>query len=334
MFEIPVVLFLFKRKEPLLRILNVLAAVKPSKLYLISDAGRNENEHLLVKNVRTTVENHINWNCQIIKRYAEKNLGVYRSIGEGAKWVFENEESAIFLEDDNLPEDTFFDFCKEMLVKYKDYENIIWVVGTNYLGEYLPPNGASYVFTKHMLPCGWASWANKFNKSYDGQLKLLNKKSAKDLKKTFLDKKLYKQEVTKYFKTKYTLEKSINLASWDAQMGFSIRHNDLYGISPMYNQIENIGVDEFATHGVTSYNNNSATAEMTSRFCGIRTKPIEFPLKHPKDIEIDLDYEIKVSKIVLYPFLLRLKINLLTIIKPLFGINKYESLKNKLKNRN
>lgn len=333
MFKIPVVLFTFKRKEPLLKIINRLAIVKPSKLYLISDAGRNEDEHILVKDVRESIESYINWDCEIIKNYAGTNKGVYKSIGEGAKWVLEKEESAIFLEDDNLPEITFFDFCSEMLEKYKNDDNVMWVVGTNYLEQYLPKDGSSYMFTKHMLPCGWASWRNKFLKFYDGELKLLNRKSGKELKEKFINKKLYRQEVTKYFKTKYTLEKSIDLASWDAQMGFSIRHNDFYGISPKYNQIENIGVDEFSTHGGTSYNDNSATAEMISRFCGIKTIPLEFPLKHPKNIEIDIEYERKIAEIVLYPFLERFKIGLMTLVKPLLGISKYASFKTYLKTK-
>lgn len=334
MFKIPVVLFTFKRKEPLLRIIDRLSIVKPSKLYLISDAGRNEVEHLLVKDVRESIENCIDWNCEIIKNYADTNKGVYKSIGEGAKWVLGKEESAIFLEDDNLPEITFFDFCSEMLEKYKNNDNILWVVGTNYLEKYLPNNGASYMFTKHMLPCGWASWGNKFSKFYDGELKLLNKKSGKELKEKFINKKLYKQEVVKYFKTKYTLEKSRNLASWDAQMGFSIRHNAFYGISPKYNQIENIGVDEFSTHGGISIEGNSSQAEMTSRFCGIKTIPLEFPLKHPKNIEIDLEYEKKIAEIVLYPFSERFKISLMSFVKPLLGINKYASFKTILKKIN
>ena len=333
MFKLPVVLFTFKRKEPLLRILDRLSMVKPSKLYLISDAGRNGDEHILVKDVRDSIENYIDWDCEIIKNYADTNKGVYKSIGEGAKWVLEKEESAIFLEDDNLPEITFFDFCSEMLEKYKNDENVIWVVGTNYLGKYTPNNVASYMFTKHMLPCGWATWGNKFSKFYDGELKLLNKKSGKELKEKFINKKLYNQEITKYFKTKYTLEKSINLASWDAQMGFSIRHNNLCGISPKYNQIENIGIDEFSTHGGTSIEGNSSQAEMTSRFCGVKTIPLEFPLKHPKNIVIDLEYEKKIAQIVLYPFLERFKISLITFVKPLLGISKYDSFKWHLKNR-
>jgi hypothetical protein len=334
MFNIPVVLFIFKRKDTVFRIIDRISSVKPKTIYLISDAGRNNDEKLLVIEARESIEKYIDWDCEIIKNYADENMGVFNRIGEGAKWVLEREESAIFLEDDNLPELTFFKYCEDMLNKYKNEDQILWVVGTNYLGEYLPEDGSSYMFTQHMLPCGWASWSSKFSKFYDGHLENLNNYSSKEIKNSFESKTLYKQEVLKYFKTKYTLNKTIKLASWDSQIGFSLRFHNLYGISPKYNQIENIGVDVHATHGGSSYTKKTAISEMTRRFCGIKTTPLEFPLIHPNNVNKDLEYEARISKIVTYPPLERLKISIMTILKPVFGIDKYASFKTILKNRN
>lgn len=329
MFDIPIVLFTFKRKDTVFRIINRLAKVKPKKIYIISDGPRSEEEKEIILDVRQSIEDYISWDCEIIRNYAEVNKGVYNRIGEGAKWVFEKEESAIFLEDDNLPEITFFRFSQEMLEKYKDDSRILWVVGTNYLKKYTPEDGSSYMFTKQMLPCGWASWRSKFNKFYDGRLSLLEgEKIQKRLKYEFLNKKLYKQELLKYLKTKYTLENDIRSASWDSQIGFSIRVNGLYGISPSHNQIENIGVDIHSVHGGTSFKN-----PMTRRFCGIKTLPLEFPLKHPKYVLSDIEYERRISKIVLYPFISRLKISIMSVLKPFFGIDKYASFKSYLRDK-
>lgn len=41
-FNIPVVLFIFKRSDTVLRIINVLSKIQPQKIYLLSDEGRNE----------------------------------------------------------------------------------------------------------------------------------------------------------------------------------------------------------------------------------------------------------------------------------------------------
>lgn len=319
-FDIPVVLFFFRRKNTLGRIIERISQVKPKKIYLISDGPRNDQENLEVIECRKIVEKHINWDCEIIKNYADENMGVYNRIGEGAKWVFTLEEKAIFLEDDNLPEISFFDYCRTMLEEYEDDTRILWVCGTNYLEKYIPDNGASYIFTKHLLPCGWASWSNKFIKYYDGEMRLLNdKKLMNRLKYTYSDKKLYRQQLNSLLSEHHRVSKGMRPSSWDFQMAFSLRIHNMYGISPINNQIENIGVDEYSTHGGTSLQN-----EMTKRFCGIKTFPLEFPLIHPKIVLEDIKYEKKVGRIILHPFRDRAKFFIASIVKKIFGINKFD----------
>jgi hypothetical protein len=283
----------------------------------------------MILDTRKSVEEYINWDCEIVRNYAEKNQGVYNRIGEGAKWVFTKEEKAIFLEDDNLPETTFFPFCEEMLERYKDDTRVLWVCGTNYLGSYEPEDSASYMFTKHMLPCGWASWSDKFIKFYDGNLDLLNVNNIeKRLSHEYSNRLLYDQDVLLFHKTKYTLENDIRNCSWDKQIAFSLRVHDLYGISPKFNQIENIGVDIHSIHGGTSF-----SIEMTRRFCGIKTHPISFPLEHPRIILPDENYEKAIDKVVLYPWKIRLINKVMTFVKPLLGIDKHMSFKRYLNNR-
>lgn len=104
----PIALFLFKRKDTVLRIIDQIRRVQPDRIYLLSDQGRSLEEKCRVQETRDAVEAAIDWPCEVIKLYAEANRGVYENIGLGAKRVFESEERAIFLEDDNYPEITFF----------------------------------------------------------------------------------------------------------------------------------------------------------------------------------------------------------------------------------
>lgn len=276
-FNIPVVLILFKRSDTVLRILEVLSKIKPTKIYLLSDEGRNDAEKKMVAMTRKTVEENINWECEIIKNYAKENRGVYKNIGEGAKWVFEREEKAIFLEDDNLPEITFFRYCEEMLEKYEIHPNVLWICGTNYLGKY--DSEYSYMFTQHLLPCGWASWKKKFLKYYDGELENYGKKEYMEkFEKSYSNKALFKQRIESIESEVHQKEIGSKFISWDYQMIFSIRSNGLYGISPKYNQIRNIGVDEFSIHGGTSL-----SMIQTRKFCEIETHELKFPLVHPKE---------------------------------------------------
>lgn len=301
-FDIPIVLIVFKRTDTVLRIIDRIRVIKPLKIYVISDSGRNEEEEILVNQCRAAIEHAIDWECTLIKNYASSNRGVHAQIGMGARWVFEREEKAIFLEDDNLPEVTFFDYCRAALEKYEDSEEVFWVCGTNYLEQCHPNNNATVFASKHLMPCGWASWAYKFNKYYDYDLKLADRAGwEKELKTKYKDKRLFRQQRRNIYEELQKKKKAERYKSWDYHTVFSIRMNNLIGIVPKYNQIENIGVDEFSTHGGTSM-----SMEMTRRFCSIKSFPLDRPYILPDVDNLDYSFERKIGKIILYPFKARM----------------------------
>lgn len=328
-FDIPVVIIFFKRIDKTVQIIKQLSKVQPKYLYLISDGPRNDEESLVVKECREKVERAIDWPCKIQKNYAKENKGVFDRIALGAKWVFETTDEAIFLEDDNLPEVTFFDFCKEMLTKYKDIDRVLWICGTNYLREFEPSDGSDYVFTSNMLPCGWASWKRKFEKYYDGYLVLWEDMYIqKRIKHEYENKNLMRQDIQRWNNELQRKRNNQRFNSWDAQMALSVRANNLLGIVPKYNQIRNIGVDKNSIHGGTSLDNI-----MTKRFCEIPTRCLEFPLKHPKVILKDLVFESKTSQIITLPLRYRIKGRINIIIKSLLFIDQNKSLSEEIKNK-
>ena len=319
-FDIPIVLFIFKRYKTVLQIIEQIRKVSPAKIYLIGDAGRDEEEQNRVLQSRIEIEKAIDWDCEIIRNYAEYNRGVYENIGKGAKWVFQFEKRAIFLEDDNLPEVSFFQYCRELLNKYESNERVLWINGTNYLYYYPFKDGADYTFTQHLLPCGWASWSRKFLQYYDGNLNGLNNgQLMRNFKKSYSNKALYNQQLHSILLTKRKLLTGRKV-SWDFQMCFSIRANELFGIAPKYNLIKNIGADLDSTHGGTSLKKT-----MTSRFCEIESHPIEVPLKAPQQVKVDTEYEKAISKVILWPLKTRILYKIAACLKPLFGLDKYDS---------
>lgn len=326
--DIPVVLFIFRRSDTVLRIIEVLRMVKPKKVYLLSDEGRNEEERSQVRSARLAVEIAIDWDCCVIKRYANENLGVLNNIGRGARWVFEREEKAIFLEDDNLPAISFFRYCDYLLEKYENDARVLWVCGTNYL----PPEGkgsyeADYFFSQHMLPCGWASWANKFLKFYDVNLDLI---SVHDARKEFLNsyrnKALASEQMHQIDQTRLYIEKRAARASWDYQMLFSLRVHHMYGVVPVLNQVRNIGVDQVSEHGGTSISH-----PMTQRFCELPTYELSFPLKDPMYFAVP--FESDLDKILLPPLRFRIKRILGSFVKLLLGMDQRDSLAAYLRGR-
>lgn len=328
-FEIPIVLIVFKRKDTVLKIIDRIRKIGPRTIYLLSDEGRDDDEKKQVENVRQSIEKAINWECNVVKNYAENNRGVYANIALGAKWVFEREKWAIFLEDDNLPEISFFKFCQEMLYRYETDTRILWICGTNYLGKFEPENKSSYVFTRHMLPCGWASWANKFLTFYDFNLSLMDDAYIiRELSQSYTDKKLYQQQIESIQREQRRKLKFGRYASWDHHMTLTIRANNLLGIAPCNNQIKNIGVDEFSAHGGSSMKN-----EMTRRFCGVESYSLVFPLKHPKVVLTDEEFERKNAGIILYPLGFRLLNKINKLLKKALMISEDESLRGTIERR-
>ena len=323
-FNIPVVLFTFKRSNTVERILKVLREINVSKLYLFSDAGRDEDEQELVNKARVDIMQMIDWKCEVIKMFATSNQGVFNQIALGAKKVFEKEEKAIFLEDDNLPESTFFKYCEDMLNKYKDEEKVLWICGTNYESE-SPYLTTDYVFTKHMLPCGWASWAHKFNKYYLTSFSIMNdKNNLKKIKNAYEDQRLYRQQIRNFRMEKYREDHNRRFLSWDFHMALTLRYFDLYGIAPKYNQIRNIGIDEYSTHGGTSKKKPN-----TAKFCEIETRPLPKELKGPEKVTINKMFEKNFTNIILVPLYIRTLFPLITFTKKVLRMYPDKSFINK-----
>ena len=314
-FDIPVALFIFKRSEKAILIINQIAKVAPKRIYLIGDGPRNDSEIKEVELCRKEIESAINWDCEIVKNYADKNRGVYENIAGGAKWVFQREKQAIFLEDDNFPEVTFFDYCKELLEKYESDNRVLWICGTNYLESYHPEDSSDYVFTRLMLPCGWASWSSKFLKYYDGNLQLYSDPVLLEkVKQSYSNRTLLRQNLMSWSVEKARISRGEKPISWDFQMAFSLRVHGLYGIAPKYNQIRNIGIDIHATHGTGSSKN-----VMVKRFCEIPTHKLTFPLTDPKAVLIDSHFEKMTEKIIILPLKVRIKSFIWQAINRLLG---------------
>ena len=323
-FPVPVVLFTFKRSNTVERILKVLKSVNVSKIYLFSDGGRNEEEKALVNKTREEILKMIDWDCEVVKMFKDDNQGVFNQIALGAKSVFEKEEKAIFLEDDNLPEASFFRYAETMLNKYQDDEKVLWVCGTNYEEESRYLN-TDYVFTKHMLPCGWASWSHKFNKYYLTSFAILNDKAnRKKIKKAYEYKWLYRQQIRNFRCEKYREDHNRRFQSWDFHMALTLRYFDLYGIAPKYNQIRNIGIDDFSTHG-----GNSIKKPNTAKFCEIPTHPMPEDMKGPESVSLNKEFEKHFTKIILVPLYIRLLFPFITFTKKILRMYPDKSFVNR-----
>lgn len=312
-FTVPVCIFLFRRSDTLPRIFEVLRKIKPAKLYLRSDEGRNPEEKNTVKKVRDLALSLIDWDCEVIRDFASENRGVYKNIGLGAMEVFGKEETCIFLEDDNLPNESFFYYCEQMLRDYKDDDKTLLICGTNYGGNKFANCETDCFRVKALLPCGWASWSNKFKKYYP---LLLEDADDKTFKKVFYSKYKNKALARQQYKS-VTSERKLYLSShrfnsWDFHLIETIMMNDLFVISPKVNLIRNIGVDLLSTHNQRNFKKYKNDV-MTKRFCEVPLYSLNHPLKTSINAKENKKYQKFCDHTICKPLSLRIKERLVSI---------------------
>lgn len=109
-FNTPVLFLIFNRLDTTKQVFSVIQKVKPKKLYIASDGPRNSRggEKEIVNSVREYVLDNINWDCEIKTLFRDENLGCKNAVSSAITWFFQNEEQGIILEDDCLPDLSFF----------------------------------------------------------------------------------------------------------------------------------------------------------------------------------------------------------------------------------
>lgn len=310
-FEIPVVIFTYKRIDNVIRIIDVLREIEAKKVYLFSDMSKDDDSRKMIYQNREQLSKLFNWDVELIKVFREENYGVYRQIGIGACEIFQKEEQCIFIEDDNLPTKSFFFYCQQALEKYKNYQNVGLICGTNYYGETNFSNYDAY-FVKALLPCGWASWSDKFLSFYDKDLSYIDKKgSKKDYIKLYSNHRLGYQQYESIKNERKRFLKTGTFISWDYHLISSIMRNNLLVLSPSKNLITNVGVDEYAIHDPKKLKNKNP---MTRRFCNVPNYDYLFPMNLPDKAIVDPLYQKKCDKMILLPLSLFLKGVLVNIL--------------------
>lgn len=167
----PIAFIIFNRPDTTARVFAEIAKAKPPKLLVVADGARSnrQGEAEKVAATRAIIE-QVNWPCEVITNFSDKNLGCKNRVSTGIDWVFEQVPEAIILEDDCLPDPSFFRFCEEMLEKYRDDQRIGMISGDN-LQFGRRRNNDSYYFSRYVHIWGWASWRDKWQSSYDVRMK-------------------------------------------------------------------------------------------------------------------------------------------------------------------
>jgi len=240
----PVLLLVFNRPDTVLQVIASVKLAKPKKLYIAADGPRDGNlaDQALCKETRENVLNNIDWDCKVKTLFRDENLGCKKGVLEAINWFFDNEENGVILEDDCVPDLSFFAFCEELLLRYKDDERIGMISGNNF-GFELHDQTLSYSFSKHGLIWGWATWKRAW-KLYDQMNFYLSPSETKLIKRNISSNSTYIELWWNEAQEALTDQESV----WDYLWGIVRYSNNLLVVRPRVNLVANIGFGENATH--------------------------------------------------------------------------------------
>lgn len=235
--DVPVVFIVFNRPDVTRRVFAEIARQRPKQLFIVSDGARPNRECEAVRVAQTrAITDAIDWPCEVQRNYAEANMGCKRRVASGLDWVFSLVDRAIILEDDCLPSDAFFSFCRDMLVRYADEPRVFAVSGSFFGVETGAPG---HYFSRYSLMWGWATWRSRWQ-HYRIQ--------PEDYRSVLL-KTWWRRPVT----LTYWLQVGRSVVSgaldtWDVQWILTVWRNRALACRPNRNLIENLGFGADATH--------------------------------------------------------------------------------------
>lgn len=268
----PVLFLVFNRPQHAEAVLDRIRAARPPRLYLHADGARPDRagEAERVAATRQILEK-IDWDCQVFRLYRDQNLGMREGVAAAISWFFQHEEQGVILEDDSLCDPSFFQFCEEILEKYRSDERVMHVGGSNLLADRTRREvSESYFFTGFSFVWGWAGWRRAWQKmslELDGLADFEREKS--------IEKLLHDPLAQAYLLDKFWVTRHRKNKSWAYAWQFSVLKNNGLCIVPTVNLVENTGIGDPAA---TNTSSDSAAAK-------IKSEQVSFPLRHPERVE-------------------------------------------------
>jgi hypothetical protein len=265
----PIVFNIFNRPSETFRVFDRIREARPEKLLVVADGPPpSRPEEVALCHETREVLDRVDWPCQVLTNFAETNMGCGRRIASGLDWAFEQVENAILLEEDCLPDPSFFPYCSELLERYRADERIMMISGNNFQNG-VSRTRDSYYFSQFQRVWGWATWRRAW-RHYDFEMqqwrRTPNLNMLKELAKNSAIERYWRQLLDDVAAGK--------IDTWDLQWMYCVWMQKGLAIAPNVNLVTNIGFGAAATHYVA-----------VDQRLVVPNHPIKFPLRHPTTVQ-------------------------------------------------
>jgi hypothetical protein len=266
-YEVPILFLIFNRPETTRQVFEKIRNIRPATLFIAADGPRDHipDESAKCNETRKIIQ-EIDWECNLHTLFRERNLGCGRAVSEAISWFFSDVSEGIILEDDCLPDHTFFHFCEQLLTKYKNIDQVSLIGGSNFQNGMKYGQG-SYYFSHYPHIWGWATWKRVWDK-YDFFMSDLDDLIRNDS----LNYVFQTKGERRYWLKKFRATKKGAIDTWDYQLTYTIWKSNGIVVTPNVNLVKNIGI----------LNNSTHQPLKNPLISGSRLTPMSFPLIHPE----------------------------------------------------
>jgi hypothetical protein len=284
LFTTPILFMIFNRPDTTERVFQQIRAIKPKYLFVSADGPRLQKagEAERCTQARAIIK-QVDWDCELKTKFSEKNQGCKVSVSSAITWFFENVEEGIILEDDCLPDLSFFKFCQELLERYRNDQRIMHISGNNFQDGRRKGTGSYYASSLNHV-WGWATWKRAWKK-YDVTMAGY----ADDQDRFF--KMFPDATIRNYWQKNFDLVYTNRKDTWDVQWQYTMFLHRGLALHPNVNLVSNIGFQTGATHTIDDFD------PMANR----KSERIEDMLQHPKILEPDTDADRYTFKTYFHP---------------------------------
>jgi len=294
----PVVVIAFNRPDVTRRNLDALRRVRPERLFVVADGPRPDRpeEAARIAEVRRLLDG-VDWPCRVERRFADRNLGLEANVELGLDWVFAQVPRAIVLEDDCIPDPSFFAYCEELLDRY-DADPRVWLLaGDNHHVPRELFGEASYAFTSWASVWGWATWADRWHRhrssfdrdhagAEDRVQQVPRTAPAHRVRPVVPHADALATDAARKHFTFVAGEEDGDAYGWDHHFWVTIMSEGGLCATPAYNMVVNDGYGEGATHTRAAKEPQPAEA-------------MPMPLVHPREVALDPAVEAELELVLL-----------------------------------
>jgi hypothetical protein len=237
------VYFAYNRPELIERTLRKFSNFDFDKLIIFLNGPVDQNDEFKTEKTLSEVKKVLKNKKNIELNVNKKNKNINLQFFDSLNYVFNKYEAAVVLEDDAIPSETFYNFCKTIINFHKKDDTVAAISGTNYLNIKISED---YYYTKYFFPWGWASW-RRFWKSIS--IKKIEMQHFQNSKKFNM---IFTNPVEKNYWSNIFHDKNFDVP-WDNYIFMNMIQQGKFTVIPKHNLIHNIGVGLKSSHYQLDY---------------------------------------------------------------------------------